>query len=116
MGVDIACKLLDTFSGGYMYIPKKSTIKKDFLHALIRLEAKTIKKEEHLKMTEIVRLLANKYVLDEETIYRILGIKNTDSLEKGIFKKKKQIDYIRDENLLSILKKNWDKLVYHKLF
>lgn len=116
MGIDVACKLLDVFSGGYMYIPKKSTIKKDFLHAIIRKEAEQLyKAEETPNMEKIVYTLANKYNFHAETIYRILGIKYSIKENKDKFKQKHKIDKIRDENLLNLLKNNWDKLTSHGL-
>jgi len=115
MGIDAACKLLDLFSGGYMYIPKKSAIKKDFLHALIRYEYDYLITSEEYNITNSVKLLANKYGLHEEMIYKILGRKNNDALNKEIFKRKLQIDRIRDVNLLNILKNNLDKLKAHDL-
>ena len=115
MGIDVACKLLDVFSGGYMYIPKKSTIKKDFLHAIIRKEAEQLQKLDKEPTIKIVINLANKYNLHIETIYRILGLKNSNSMDKDKFKQKHKIDKIRDENLLNLLKNNWDKLSSHSL-
>ena len=114
MGMETTFKLLDIFSGGYIYIPKKSTIKKDFIHAIIRTEAIELIKEIKV-VSKVVTLLANKYNLHEEHIYKLLGLKNNDALDKDIFIRKAEIDNIKDENLLYLLKNNWDLLKEHNL-
>ena len=114
MGIDAACKLLDLFSGGYMYIPKKSAVKKDFIHAMIRATAEQLRQEK-FKMVEIVKMIASNYPVKEEMIYKILGLKNSDAMNKEKFKKKIQIDNIRDKNLINLLKNNFEKLKAYQL-
>ena len=109
MGVDAACSMFNYFSGSYIYIPNKKTIKKDFLHAIIRNEASN-DFDPQTPIAKIVRILSGKYSLTEITIYNILGIKNTDGMNKKLFEQKIKIDKIRDENLLSIVSVYWETL------
>jgi hypothetical protein len=114
LGVDSSCKLLDYFSGGYIYIPSKKTIKRDFINALIRQEAKYLK-EDGKSIRSIAQFLSHKYNKHPETIFMLLGVKNTDSMEKDKFQKKNQINAIRDETLLFLLENNLEKLRLHSL-
>ncbi len=115
MGIDIACTFLDIFGGASIYIPKKSSLKKDFLHTIISAEAQELYKKEKNICTIIAGELSKKYSLHIASIHKILGLKNIDAIEKEKFKKKVQIDYIRDEALLTILKNNWDLIQSHDL-
>jgi hypothetical protein len=115
MGIDVACKLLNLFSGGSMYIPKKSSIRKDFLHAIIRKEAEHLKEVDKIGIVKLVEMLSAKFGYSKETIYQILGYKNSNALPKGKFIQKKKIDTVRDENLLSLLKSHYEKLKRNNL-
>jgi hypothetical protein len=110
MGVDAACKFFEYFAGCYIYIPTKKSIKTDFVHALIRHEAGVLKTEE-LKINKVVEILAGKYGLHQETVYKILGLKNSDTcVDTKLFKQKIKIDEIRDTHLLAILSEHWKLL------
>jgi len=108
-GIETTLKLLNNFEGTSIYIPKKQTIRTNFLHTIIRKEAKELIKEKN-NQAEVVRTLAKKYNKHIESIYRILGRKNVDSIDEFKFDRRNQINKIRDENLLYILKKYWKEL------